>query len=144
MLLSYLSISWILPNRWIPSFASSPSSRKLNFTMARTMGKMKDPATPFDKYINQDKLYISPDALGRVDIRIIGVMVHTDPQLTFRDDIKAAIMDIMSDKKELSVFAKYVKELNTSLDNPSFTNGLAIQMAIKDGKETEAYTEKHK
>jgi hypothetical protein len=51
-------------------------------------------------------------------------------------------MDIMSDKTALSVFAKHVRELNPSSDNPRFTNVLAIQEAIKDGKETEAYTEK--
>jgi hypothetical protein len=40
------------------------------------------------------------------------------------------------------VFTKRVHELNPSADNPRFTNGLAIQVVIKDGKETEACTDK--
>jgi hypothetical protein len=51
-------------------------------------------------------------------------------------------MYIMDENTPLSVFAKRVIELNPANDNPRFTNGLAIQVAIKDGKETEAYTEK--
>jgi hypothetical protein len=51
-------------------------------------------------------------------------------------------MDIMDDNAPLSVVAKCVRELNPVNDNPRFTNGLAIQVAIKDGNETEAYTEK--
>jgi hypothetical protein len=51
-------------------------------------------------------------------------------------------MDIMSDSKPLPVFAKCAREQNPSTDNPRFTNGLAIQVDIKDDKETEAYTEK--
>jgi hypothetical protein len=62
--------------------------------MTRTMGEMKDPATPFRKYMNQDKVYVSPAVLGLVDTRLIGVMLLTDPMLAFRDDIKASIMDI--------------------------------------------------
>jgi hypothetical protein len=69
-------------------------------------------------------------------------MLQTDLQFTFRDDFKAAIIDIMSNKTALSVFAKCVRELNPTSDNPRFTNGLAIRVAIQDGKETETYTEK--
>jgi hypothetical protein len=47
-----------------------------------TMDEMKDPATPFRKYLNQDKVYVSPAALGLVDKQIIGVMLQTDPQLS--------------------------------------------------------------
>jgi hypothetical protein len=82
--------------------------------------------------------YVSPAVLGLIDTIIIGFMPQTDPQLTFRDDIKASIMDIMSDNTPLSVFATCVRELYPSTDNPCFTNGLTIQIAIKDGKETEA------
>jgi hypothetical protein len=56
--------------------------------MTRTMGEMKDPATPFRKYLNQDDIYVSPTVLGLVDTCIIGVMLQTDPQLTFRDELK--------------------------------------------------------
>jgi hypothetical protein len=48
----------------------------------------------------------------------------------------------MSENTPVSVFAKCVRELNPSTDNPRFTNGLAIQVAIKDSNETKAYTEK--
>jgi hypothetical protein len=110
--------------------------------MTRTMGEMKDPATPFRKYLNQDKVYVSPTVLGLVDTHIIGVMIQTDPMLKFRDDIKASIMDIMSDNTPLSVFAKCVRELKPANDNARFTNGLEIQVAIKYGKTNQAYTKK--
>jgi hypothetical protein len=51
------------------------------------MGEIKDPATPFHKYLHQEKIYVSPAVLGLVDTQIIGVMLQTDPTLTFRDDI---------------------------------------------------------
>jgi hypothetical protein len=69
-------------------------------------------------------------------------MLQIDPQLTFRGDTKASIMDIMSKNTPLSVFEKHVRELKPSNDIPRFTNGLATQVAIKDGTATEAYTEK--
>jgi hypothetical protein len=65
-------------------------------------------------------------------------MLQIYPTLTFRDDIKASIMDIMGDNTPLSVFAKRVRELKAAIDNLLFTNGLAIQVAIKDGKTIEA------
>jgi hypothetical protein len=105
---------------------------KLNVATTRTMGEMKEHATHFHNYLNQDKVYISPAVMGLADTRIIGVVLQTDPRLTFRDYIKATIIDIMSNKTALSVFA----------DNPRFTNDLAIQVVIKDGNETEAYIEK--
>jgi hypothetical protein len=64
-------------------------------------------------------------------------MLKTDPLLTFHDDLKASIMDIMNDDTPMSVFTKHVREVNPTNDNPRFTNGLAIQVAIKDGKQTE-------
>jgi hypothetical protein len=51
-------------------------------------------------------------------------------------------MDITSDNTPLIVFAKRVRELKPANDNPRFKNGLAIQVAIKDEKRTEAYIEK--
>jgi hypothetical protein len=110
--------------------------------MFRTVGERKDPATPFQKYLNQEKVYVSPAFLGLVDTRIIGVMLQTDPMLTFRDDIKSSIMDIISDNTPIAVFSKRVRELKSANDNPRFTNALAIQVAIKDCKNNEAYTEK--
>jgi hypothetical protein len=77
-----------------------------------------------------------------VNTHIIGVLLQTDPQLTFIDDIKAYIMDIMSDNTPISVLVTRVRELKPANDNPCFTNGLAIQVTIKDGKATKAYTEK--
>jgi hypothetical protein len=41
-----------------------------------------------------------------------------------------------------TVFAKHVRELKPANNKYCFTNGLAIQVEIKDGKTTEAYTEK--
>jgi hypothetical protein len=114
----------------------------INITMSCTMGEMKDLSTPFRKYLNQEKAYVSPAVIVLVDTRVIGVMLQTEPQLTFRDDIKASIMDTMSDNTPLSVLDKRTREINPSTDNPRFTNGLAIQVAIKDGKDTEIYTEK--
>jgi hypothetical protein len=115
---------------------------KVNVTMYLTMGELKYIPTPVRKYLNQDKVYVSPAVLGLVDTHIIGVMLQTDPLLTFRDDIKASIMDIMNDDTPMSVFAKRVRKVDPSNYNPRFTNGLAIQVAIKDGKTTEQYTEK--
>jgi hypothetical protein len=99
---------------------------KFNVTMNREMGEMKDPVITFRKYLNQDKRYVSPALLGLVDTRIIGVVLQTDPTLTFRDDIKASIMYIMNDNTSLSVFAKRVRELKPVNDNPRFMNGLTI------------------
>jgi hypothetical protein len=69
-------------------------------------------------------------------------MLQTDPNLTFRDNMKTSIFDMIRDDKPISVFTKRVHEVNAKSNNPRFTNGLAIQVAIKDGTETEAYTEK--
>jgi hypothetical protein len=88
-------------------------------------------------------VYVSRASLGLVDVRISGVVLHTDPQLTFRDDIKSSIVDIMRDDTPISVFTKRVHEVDAKTDNPKFTNGFAVQVAMKDGKETEAaYTNK--
>jgi hypothetical protein len=94
------------------------------------------------KYLNQEKVYVSFAVLGLVDTHIIGGMLQTDPILTFRDDVKASIMDIMSDNTPLALFSKSVRELKSANDNIRFTNGLAIQVSIKYGKTIEAYTDK--
>jgi hypothetical protein len=105
------------------------------------MGDMKDLTTPFQKYLNKEKVYVSQASLGLVDARIIGVMLHTDPQLTFRDHIKSSIFDIMRDDTPISILAKRVREVNAKTENPKFTNGLETQVTIKGGKETKAYTD---
>jgi hypothetical protein len=92
--------------------------------------------------LKKGKVYVSQASLGLVDHRIIGVMLQTDPNLTFRDDIKTSIYDIMRDDTPIYVSTKCVRESNIKFDNPRCTNGLAIQVDIKDGKETEAYTKK--
>jgi hypothetical protein len=115
---------------------------KINVSMSKTMDDMKDLSTPFRKYLNNEKIYISQASLGLVDAMIIGVMLKTDPNLNFRDDIKTSIYDIMRDDTPISVSTKKVRKVNAKSDNPHFTNGLAIKVAMKDGKETEAYTEK--
>jgi hypothetical protein len=51
-------------------------------------------------------------------------------------------MDFTSDNTHLTIFSKRVRELKPANDNPRFTNALAIQVEIKYGKNTEAYTEK--
>jgi hypothetical protein len=83
---------------------------KIYVIISRTMGKLKDMSTPFRKYLNQDKVYVSPAVIGVIINRIIGVMLQTDPLLNFSNDSKASIMDIMNDDTPMSVFAKYVRE----------------------------------
>jgi hypothetical protein len=68
---------------------------KINVSISKTMGDMKDLITPFQKYLNKEKVYVPQASLGLVDARIIGVMLQMDPNLTFRDDIKTSIYDIM-------------------------------------------------
>jgi hypothetical protein len=96
---------------------------------------MQDLATPF-------RFHVSRASLGLVDAIIIGVVLQTDPQLTFRNDIKSSIFDSMQDDTPISVFTKRVREVNAKSNNPRFTNGWEIQAVIKDGNETAAYTEK--
>jgi hypothetical protein len=48
---------------------------KINATMTRSMVEMKEPATPFRKFLNQDNIYVSPTLLGLVDTCIIGFML---------------------------------------------------------------------
>jgi hypothetical protein len=79
---------------------------KINVTMTRTMGEMKDPVTTFREYLNQDKVYVSPAVLGLVYTRTIGEILQTDAMLTFCDDIKASIMDIRSDSTPPKCFRK--------------------------------------
>jgi hypothetical protein len=70
---------------------------EINVAMSKNMGDMKDLATPFSKYLDKETVDASRASLSLVDSRIIGVMFHIDPQLTFHDDIKTSILDIMRD-----------------------------------------------
>jgi hypothetical protein len=92
------------------------------------MDDLNDLATPFMKSLNKEKVYVYQASLGLVDARIIGVMLQTDPNLTFCDDIKTSIFHIMRDDTTISVFTKRVREVNAKYDNPRYTNGLAIQL----------------
>jgi hypothetical protein len=114
---------------------------KINVAMSKTMGDMKYIATPFRMYLNKEKVPVSQEFLDLVDARIICVMLHTDPQLMFWDDIKSSIFDIMLWYTNFSLH-QMCRQANAKNDNPKFANGLAIQVAIKDGKEKEAYTDK--
>jgi hypothetical protein len=51
-----------------------------NAAMSKAMGDMKDPSTPFQKYLNQDTVYVSRALLGIFNMRISGVMLETYPQ----------------------------------------------------------------
>jgi hypothetical protein len=94
--------------------------------------------------INRSKVFdILPVVIQYyLNYRVRSLLFCSDPTLTFRDDIKSSIMDIMSDNTPLTVFSKRVRELTPANDTPHFTNEITIQVAIKDGKTTEAYTDK--
>jgi hypothetical protein len=104
----------------------------INVTMPVSMGITKGPSSPFSKYLNKEKIYGTHASLRLIDSHIIGVMFQTDPQLSFCDDIKPYISDLMQDGTPLSVFTKRVHDINASTDTPRFMNALAV----------EAYTEK--
>jgi hypothetical protein len=105
---------------------------KVNVAMSKTMSDIKDQSLPFCKYLKNKKVYVTHAYSGLIDSRIIGVLLQTDLQLSFCNDIKASISNLVRDGAPLSVFAKCVRELNSKYHNPHFTNGLAIQVAIKD------------
>jgi hypothetical protein len=111
---------------------------EINVSMSKTMGDMKD----VRKYLIKEKFYVSQASLVLVDARAIGVVLQMDQNLTFCDDIKTSICDIVRDDMPISVFIKCVREVNDKSETPRFNNGLAIQVAIKDGKKIESYTEK--
>jgi hypothetical protein len=100
---------------------------KINISMSKTMDDMKDLGTTFRKYLNKEKVYVSQASLGLVDARIIGVMLLSDPNLTFCDDIKTSIYDIMRDDTPISVFTKCVREVNAKYDNPPLPMALPFK-----------------
>jgi hypothetical protein len=85
-------------------------------------------------------VYVSQASLGLVDLWLLGVFLQADPNLTFRDDLKQALMDVMADGTP-SIFPKRVKEPSDDLSRIHFTNGLAVQVAIPDSKKSAEYTE---
>jgi hypothetical protein len=70
---------------------------KINVTMMKSIGKMKDMNSAFRSYLNKEKLYVSQAALGLVNARIIGVFRQANPTITFQKDLKEAIMEVMAD-----------------------------------------------
>jgi hypothetical protein len=91
--------------------------------------------------LNKEKVYFSQAALILVHDRIIGVLLQANQTLTFRDDLKEAIMEAMADDIPISIFPKRVKEPSNDNTKVSFTNGLAVQVAIADPKKAGEYTE---
>jgi hypothetical protein len=102
---------------------------------------MKDMGSAFRTYLNKEEVYVSQAALGLVDASIIGVFLQANPTLTFRDDLKEAIMEAMSDATPISIFPKRVKEPSNDKTKNRFTNGLAIQVVTADPKKAGEYTE---
>jgi hypothetical protein len=95
----------------------------------------------FHTYLNKEKVYISQAPLWLVDARLIGIFLQADPNLTFRDDLKDVITDVMADGTLISIFYKRVKEPLNDNSIVRFTDGLAIQVVISDPKKAGEFTE---
>jgi hypothetical protein len=76
---------------------------KITVIMLKSIGQMKYMSSAFHAYFNKDKVYVSQASLGLVDACIIGVFLQANPTLTFRDDLKEAIMEAMSDATPISI-----------------------------------------
>jgi hypothetical protein len=117
----------------------------INVNMTKSNGQMKDMNSAFRSYLNKENVYISQSALYLVDARIIVVLLHTNPTLIFRDDLKEAIMEAimeaMTDDTPISISPKRVKEPSNDNTQVRFTNGLAVQVAIAYPKRAGDYTE---
>jgi hypothetical protein len=103
---------------------------------------MKENTSIFRAYPNTEKVYVSQTSLGLVDGRLIGVFrvfLQADPNITFRDDLKQAIMEVMADGTPISIFLKRVKEPSKDLSRICVTNGLAVQVAKPDSKKAAEY-----
>jgi hypothetical protein len=108
----------------------------------RLTSQMKEMHSAFRTYVNKEKVYASQATLGLVGARLIGVFLQTDPTLTFRDDLKEAIMDSMADGTLISIFPeRVVTEPSNDNTKIRFTNGLAVKVAISDPKKAGEYTE---
>jgi hypothetical protein len=114
---------------------------KINVTMAKSIGQMKEMHSAFRTYLNKEKIYVIQSALGLVDARLIGVFLQADPNLTFRDDLKGVITDVMADGTLISIFPKRVKEHSNDKSKVHFTNGFEVQVAISKPKKAGEYTE---
>jgi hypothetical protein len=110
---------------------------KMNITMSKSIGQMKENTSIFRTYLKQEQVYVSQASLGIVDARLVGFFLQAEPNITSHKDLKQAIMEVMADGTPISVFPKRVKEPS----NDSFTNGLAVQVAIPDTKKAAEYTE---
>jgi hypothetical protein len=71
---------------------------------------MKEINSIFHSYLNKEKFYVRQAFLGLLDARLIGVFLQADPNLTFRDDLKQAIMEVMANGTIISIFPKRVNE----------------------------------
>jgi hypothetical protein len=109
--------------------------------MAKSIGQMKEKTSIFRTYLNKEKFNVSQAYIGLVDARLIGVFLQAGPNLTFRDDLKQALMDVMVDGTPISIFPKRIKEPSNDSSTIRFTNGLAFQVAIPDRKKAAEYTE---
>jgi hypothetical protein len=79
---------------------------KVNVTIEKLIGQMKEMNSAVHTYLNKEKVYVSHVTLGLVYARLIGVFLQADPNLTCRDDLKEAIMDVMADGTPISIFHK--------------------------------------
>jgi hypothetical protein len=102
---------------------------------------MKETNSVFRSYLNKEKVCVSQASLGLVDARLIGIFLEADPNLTFRDDLKQAIMVVMADGAHISIFPKRVKDPSNYYSKICFANGLAVQVAIPDSKKAVEYME---
>jgi hypothetical protein len=71
--------------------------RKINVTMKKLFGLMKEMHSAFRTYLTKEKVYASQAALGLGEACLIGVFLQADLNRTFRDDLKEAITDVMAD-----------------------------------------------
>jgi hypothetical protein len=44
---------------------------KVNVTMAKSMSEMNDPSSPFHKYLNKHKVFVTQESLRLLDARIM-------------------------------------------------------------------------
>jgi hypothetical protein len=84
---------------------------------------------------------VSQATLCLVDACIIGVFLHANPTLTFRDYLKEAIIEFMVDRTIISIFPKRFKEPSNDNTKVQFTNGLAVQVTLADPKKSGVYNE---
>jgi hypothetical protein len=111
---------------------------KINVKISKSISQMKEANSIFRSNLDKEKVYLSQTSLGLVDAHLIGVFLQADPNLTFCNDRKQAIMNVMENGTPISVFLKRVKD---DASKVRYTNGLAVQVAIPDSKKAAEYTE---